>query len=156
MGGIFIKEGGVWSCISWFSSQLSPSHREEGFCPYLALIRSIMASSFWCSCPVFPALLFEEAVFFPLYVLASFVIDKLPIGAWVYLWAFIPLVYISVFVAVPYCLNEGWKEATVVTCCTEIIIFLQILQNIWPNWTNGQGLSHGLQKRPWQVRDPAA
>ena len=35
----------------------------------------------------------------PLYILASFVKNKVPIGAWVYLWAFylVPLVYISVF-----------------------------------------------------------
>ena len=33
---------------------------------------------------------------------------KVPIGAWVYFWAFylIPLVYISVFVPVPYCLDD--------------------------------------------------
>ena len=33
----------------------------------------------------------------------------MPIGAWVYLWAFylVPLVYISVFVPVPYCLDDS-------------------------------------------------
>ena len=33
---------------------------------------------------------------------------KIPIGTWVYIWAFylVPLVYISVFVPVPYCLDE--------------------------------------------------
>ena len=33
---------------------------------------------------------------------------KVPIGAWVYFWAsyLIPLVYISVFVPVPYCLDD--------------------------------------------------
>ena len=37
----------------------------------------------------------------PLYILASFVKDKVSIGVWVYLWAFyyVPLIYISVFVA---------------------------------------------------------
>ena len=32
----------------------------------------------------------------------------LPIGAWIYLWAFylVPLIYISVFVPVPYCLDD--------------------------------------------------
>ena len=38
--------------------------------------------------PVFPAPFIEEAVFAPLYILASFVKNKLPIGAWVYFWAF--------------------------------------------------------------------
>ena len=49
-----------------------------------------------CSCPVFPAPFIEEAVFAPLYILASFVKNKVPIGAWVYFWAFylVPLVYI--------------------------------------------------------------
>ena len=34
--------------------------------------------------------------------------NKVPIGAWVYFWAFclVPLVYISVFVSVPYCLDD--------------------------------------------------
>ena len=44
----------------------------------------------------------------PLYILASFVKNKAPIGAWVYFWAFylVPLVCISVFVPVPYCLDD--------------------------------------------------
>ena len=39
---------------------------------------------------------------------ASFVKDKASIGAWIYLWAFnfVPLIYISVFVPVPYCLDD--------------------------------------------------
>ena len=64
--------------------------------------------SFTGSCPVFPAPFIEEAVFAPLYILASFVKNKVPIGAWVYFWAFylVPLVCISVFVPVPYCLGR--------------------------------------------------
>ena len=64
--------------------------------------------SFKCSCPVFPAPFIEEAVFVPLYIPASFVKNKIPIGAWVYFWAFylVPLVYISVFVPLPYCLDD--------------------------------------------------
>ena len=44
----------------------------------------------------------------PLYILASFVKKKVPIGAWVYFWALylVPLVYISVSVPVPYCLDD--------------------------------------------------
>ena len=40
----------------------------------------------------------EEAVFALLYILASCVKNKVPIGAWVYFWAFylVPLVYIFV------------------------------------------------------------
>jgi len=43
-----------------------------------------------------------------LYILASFVKDKVSICAWIYLWAFyfVPLIYISVFVPVPYCLDD--------------------------------------------------
>ena len=60
-----------------------------------------------CSCLVFPAPFIEEAVFAPLYILASFVKHKLFVGVWVNLWAFylVPLVYISVFLPVPYCLD---------------------------------------------------
>ena len=63
---------------------------------------------FTCSCPVFPAPFIEEAVFVPLYILASFLKNKVPIGAWVYFWAFylVPLVYISVSVPVPYDLDD--------------------------------------------------
>ena len=52
--------------------------------------------------------LIEEAVFYRLYFLACFVKDKVPRGAWVYLWAFclVPLVCISIFVPVPYCLDD--------------------------------------------------
>ena len=58
--------------------------------------------------PVFPAPFIEEDVFAPLYILASFVKNKVPIGAWVYFWAFylVPLVCISVFVPAPYCLDD--------------------------------------------------
>ena len=54
------------------------------------------------SSPVFPAPFIKEVVFIPLYILAFSVKNKVPIGAWVYLWAFylVPLVYISVFVPV--------------------------------------------------------
>ena len=53
--------------------------------------------------------LLKETVFSPLYILASFVKDKVSIGAWIYLWAFyfFPLIYISVFVPVPYCLDDS-------------------------------------------------
>ena len=52
--------------------------------------------------------LLKSLVFTLLYILASFVKNKLPIGAWVYFWAFylVPLVYTSVFVPVPYCLDD--------------------------------------------------
>ena len=52
--------------------------------------------------------LIEEAVSAPLYILVFFVKNKVPIGVWFYLWALclVPLVYISVFVAVPYCLDD--------------------------------------------------
>ena len=41
-------------------------------------------------------------------ILASFVKNKVPIGAWVDFWAFylVPLVYISVSVPGPYCLDD--------------------------------------------------
>ena len=50
----------------------------------------------------------EEAVFAPLYILASFVKNKVRIGEWVYFSAFylVPLASISVFVPVSYCLDD--------------------------------------------------
>ena len=40
--------------------------------------------------------------------LPPFVEDKVSIGEWIYLWAFysVPLICISVFVPVPYCLDD--------------------------------------------------
>ena len=46
---------------------------------------NFFSHSFTWRCPVFPAPLVEEAVFTPLYILASFVKNKVPIGLWVYL-----------------------------------------------------------------------
>ena len=56
----------------------------------------------------FPAPLIEEVVFAPLYILTSFVKNKVPIGAWVYFWAFclVPLVYSSIFMPVLNCLDD--------------------------------------------------
>ena len=44
----------------------------------------------------------------PLYIIVSFVKHKVPIGALIYFWAFyfVPLVYVSVFVPVSYCLDD--------------------------------------------------
>ena len=49
-----------------------------------------------------------DLVFLPLYILVSFVKDKVSIGVWIYHWAFyfVPLIYMSVFVPVPYCLDD--------------------------------------------------
>ena len=40
--------------------------------------------SFTSGCPDFPAPLVKEIVFYPLYILASFVKDKVPTDAWVF------------------------------------------------------------------------
>ena len=42
--------------------------------------------------------LLNRLFFFPLYILAFFVKDKVSIGMWIYLWAFyfVPLIYVSV------------------------------------------------------------
>ena len=72
---------------------------------YSSFILQVSFTSGW---PVFPAPLVKEIVFSPLYILASFVKDKVSICAWIDLWAFyfVPLIYISVFVPVPYCLDN--------------------------------------------------
>ena len=72
------------------------------------VLESVLVSFFSHGTPVFPALLAKEIVFSPLYSLTFFTKDKVPKGAWIYLWAFYfdPLIYISVFVLVPYCLDD--------------------------------------------------
>ena len=72
------------------------------------VLESVLVSFFTSGWPVFPAPLVKEVVFFPLYILASFVEDNVSEGMWIYHWAFyfVPLIYISVFVPVPYCLDD--------------------------------------------------
>ena len=72
------------------------------------VFKSVLVLFFYKWLTSFPALLVKEIVFSPLYILASFVKDKVSIGVWLYLWAFyfVPLVYISLFVPVPYCLDD--------------------------------------------------
>ena len=71
------------------------------------VLASVLIHSFTCSCRIFLAPFTEEAFFVPLYILALFVKNKISINTWVYFCAFYlaPLVYISVFVPVPYCLD---------------------------------------------------
>ena len=66
------------------------------------VLKSVLVSFVYKWLTSFP--LVKEIVFSLLYILASFVEDKLSIDAWIYLWAFysVPLTYISVFVPVPY------------------------------------------------------
>ena len=73
------------------------------------VLESVLVSFFSHGTPVFPALLAKEIVFSPLYSLTFFTKDKVPKGAWIYLWAFyfVPLVYISVFVPVPHCVDNS-------------------------------------------------
>ena len=72
------------------------------------VLESDLVSLFYKWLTSFPAPPVKKIVFNPLYIFASFVKDKVSIGAWIYLWAFylIPLIYISVFVPVPYCLDD--------------------------------------------------
>ena len=69
---------------------------------------SVTLHSFTSGCPVFTAPIVKEIVFSPLYIIASFVKDKVSISAWIYLWAlsFVPLIYSSIFVPVPYCVDD--------------------------------------------------
>ena len=63
---------------------------------------------FACSYPGFLAPHTEEAVFPAFFILASFVKNKVPIGACFYLWTLylVALVSISVFVPVPRCFDD--------------------------------------------------
>ena len=64
----------------------------------------------------------------------------MPIGAWIYLWAFyfVPLIYISIFVPVPYCvaipLLGIYTEETRIerdTCTSMFIAALFIIARTW-------------------------
>ena len=72
------------------------------------VLGQVLISFFHMELSVFLALVIEETIFSPLHIFASFVKNKVPTGVWIYLWAFyfVPLIYISVFVPVPYCLDN--------------------------------------------------
>ena len=76
---------------------------------------------------------FKEIVLSPLYILASFFKDKVSMGAWIYLWAFyfVPLIYISFFVPVTYCLDDcGFVVETEVRQVDSSPILLKLLEKI--------------------------
>ena len=72
------------------------------------VLESVLVSFFNKCLTVFVPPLVKEIAFSPLYILVSFVKDKVSTGVGIYLWAFcfVPLIYISVFVPVPYCLDD--------------------------------------------------
>ena len=55
--------------------------------------------SFTCSRPVFPAQIIEETILYPLYILGSFVVNKMTVNMWVYVWALssVPFTYVCVY-----------------------------------------------------------
>ena len=68
--------------------------------------------------------------------LSPFVKNKVPIGTWVYFWAFclVPLVYISVFVPVPYCLDDcsfSYNLKSVRLIPSAPVFFLKTALAIW-------------------------
>ena len=96
------------------------------------------AWSFWL---VFPAPFTEEAVFAPLSILAVSVKNKVPKSAWLYFWAsyLVPLVCMSVFVLVSYCLDdcsiirsqEGWFLQFLSSLSRLLWLFMVFCVSIW-------------------------
>ena len=98
---VFLQEFySFWSYLQIFNPFL------DYFCVWRQKV--FQFHSFTSCCPVFPAPLVKEIVFSPLYIIASFVKDKVSIGAWICLWVFyfVILIYISVFVPGPYGLDD--------------------------------------------------
>ena len=72
------------------------------------VLESDLVSLFYKWLTSFPAPPVKKIVFNPLYIFASFVKDKVFVGAQTFLCAFYfdLLLYISVFVPVPYCVDD--------------------------------------------------
>ena len=83
------------------------------------VLGSVLISFFYMELSSVPNTFIEETVSAPLYILASFDKDDLPIGLWAYVWFFyfVPLVYISVFVPVPYCSYHAAAAAKSLQSC---------------------------------------
>ena len=119
---IFITLGGGFKKISlWLCQSVFPAFSSTSFivsdltfmfliihfeCIFVYLARECSNLILLCA---FPAVLIEQTVFSPLCILASFVVDELIIGVWVYIWVLcpVPLSCMSVFVPVPYCFDYG-------------------------------------------------
>ena len=92
------------------------------------VLESVLVSFFCKWLTSFPAQLVKEIIFSPLYILTSFVKDKMSIGAWTYLWAFyfVPLIYVSLFVPVPYYLDDScfvvWPEVRQIDSSSSILL----------------------------------
>ena len=72
------------------------------------VLESVLISFFYKWLTTFPSTTCERGCLFSIVYSCLFVKDKVCIGAWIYLWAFyfVPLIYISVFVLVPYCVDD--------------------------------------------------
>ena len=72
------------------------------------VLGNVLISFFYTKLSSSPSTTPEEAIFSALYILVSFVKDKVPTGVQIYLWTFclVPLAYIFAFVLIPYYLDD--------------------------------------------------
>ena len=73
------------------------------------------------------------------------------IGSWIYLWAFysVPLIYISVFVPVPYCLDD-WAAAFFTQCIVGYS-FASLASTHWMPGATPTAVTTGNVSTPWPV-----
>ena len=107
------------------------------------VLESVLVSFFYkwlMGWPVFSAPLVKEIVFSPLYILVFFVKDKVSIHRCMDLslgFLFWPLIYISVFVLVPYWLDDcdfAVEPEVRQVISSSSISFLKIALSIWGFW----------------------
>ena len=72
------------------------------------VLGNVLISFFYTKLSSSPSTTPEEAIFSALYILVSFVKDKVPTGVQIYLWTFchVPLAYIFAYVLIPYYLDD--------------------------------------------------
>ena len=97
----------VFCFLFFFSESVLPMFSSRSFIVSGLTFRSLIHIEF-----IFVYGVRKHSRFILLQVVDQFsqhhLLKRLSIGAWVYLWAFyfVPLIYISVFVPVPYCLDD--------------------------------------------------
>ena len=71
------------------------------------VLESVLVSFFYKWLTSFPSTMLKRLSFFH-YIFLPPLSKMVNIGVWIYLWAFyfVPLIYISVFVPVPYCFDD--------------------------------------------------
>ena len=96
------------------------------------VLESVLISFFYMRLSSFTSTTYWRDCLFSIVYFASFVVDNMSIGVWVYFWAFypVPLICISVFMPVLYCFDDCGFVVRKPDSSSSIFFFLKIVLSI--------------------------